>query len=142
MLFVGQGDALPVSKPEGVVKYRVYSLVDQKLLYTFGTDDPIAYRKAWQAYDASPLIDAETDTLIEPGENGVIYTIKLNTKWDPSDGVSVHRSRRGGQVTLHRSRVRRWSPDAERPQQQVVGCGDLCRWRGATISTWVTTAAG
>ncbi len=86
LLFVGQGDALPPSKPEGVVKYRIYSLVDQKLLYTFGTNDPIAYRKAWQAYDSSALIDAETDTLIEPGENGVLYTLKLNTKWDPETG--------------------------------------------------------
>ncbi len=86
MLFVGQGDALPASKPEGVVKYRIYSLVDQKLLYTFGTNDPVAYRTLWQAYDSSPLIDVETDTLIEPGENGVLYTIKLNTKWNPETG--------------------------------------------------------
>jgi outer membrane protein assembly factor BamB len=85
LLFVGQGDALPPSKPEGVVKYRVYSLVDQKMLYTFGTNDPVAYRK-WQAYDSSALIDAKTDTLIEPGENGILYTIKLNTKWDPAAG--------------------------------------------------------
>jgi len=86
LLFVGQGDALPASQPEGVVKYRIYSLVDQQLLYTFGTNDPIAYRKAWQAYDSSALIDVETDTLIEPGENGVLYTIKLNTEWDPDTG--------------------------------------------------------
>jgi len=86
LLFVGQGDALPPSKPEGVVKYRIYSLVDQSLLYTFGTNDPIAYRKAWQAYDSSALFDVETDTLIEPGENGVLYTVKLNTEWDPVTG--------------------------------------------------------
>jgi outer membrane protein assembly factor BamB len=86
LLFVGPGDALPASKPEGVVKYRIYSLVDQTLLYTFGTNDPVAYRKLWQAYDSSALIDAETDTLIEPGENGVLYTVKLNTKWDPATG--------------------------------------------------------
>jgi len=86
MLFVGQGDALPPSKPEGVVKFRIYSLIDQKLLYTFGTNDPNAYRK-WQAYDASPLIDVETDTLIEPGENGLLYTIKLNTTFDKAAGT-------------------------------------------------------
>ena len=85
LLFVGQGDALPATKPEGVVKYRIYSLIDQKLMYTFGTNDPVAYRK-WQAYDSSALIDAETDTLIEPGENGILYTVKLNTKWDPATG--------------------------------------------------------
>jgi outer membrane protein assembly factor BamB len=86
LLFVGPGDALPASKPEGAVKFRVYSLVDEKLLYTFGHNDPEAYRTLWEAYDSSALIDAKTDTLIEPGENGVLYTIKLNTKWDPATG--------------------------------------------------------
>jgi hypothetical protein len=86
MLFVGQGDALPKTNPEGVVKYRIYSLIDQTLLYTFGTDDPVAYR-GWQAYDSSALIDIETDTLIEPGENGLLYTIKLNTQFDKAAGT-------------------------------------------------------
>ena len=36
----------------------------------------------WHAYDSSPLVDAETDTLIYPGENGILYTIKLNTVFD------------------------------------------------------------
>jgi len=87
MLFVGQGDALPASEPDGAVKYRIYSLVDQTLLYTFGTDDPVAPRTLWQAYDASALFDVETDTLIEPGENGLLYTVKLNTRYDPETGV-------------------------------------------------------
>lgn len=82
MLFVGQGDALP----GGVVKYRIYSLIDYKLLHTFGTDDPNKHR-GWEAYDSSALIDAKTDTLIEPGENGILYTIKLNTKYDPQAGT-------------------------------------------------------
>ncbi len=86
MLFVGQGDALPASNPNGAVKYRIFSLIDQSLMYTFGTDDPVAIRE-WQAYDASPLIDVETDTLIEPGENGILYTIKLNTKFDKTAGT-------------------------------------------------------
>jgi outer membrane protein assembly factor BamB len=82
MLFVGQGDALP----GGSVKYRIYSLIDQKLLKTFGTKDPNKLR-GWEAYDSSALIDAKTDTLIEPGENGLLYTIKLNTKYDPKAGT-------------------------------------------------------
>lgn len=85
MLFMGQGDALPASR-EGAVKYRIYSLIDQKLMYTFGTNDPVAHRR-WQAYDASALVDVETDTLIEPGENGLLYTIKLNTKFDKTAGT-------------------------------------------------------
>jgi outer membrane protein assembly factor BamB len=88
MMFVGQGDALPASHPEGAIKYRVYSLIDQKLMYTLpnGSKDPNSYRK-WHAYDSSALIDVKTDTLIEPGENGIFYTVKLNTKFDKSAGT-------------------------------------------------------
>jgi outer membrane protein assembly factor BamB len=32
-------------------------------------------------------VDAETDTLIWPGENGVLYTIKLNTAYDKEAGT-------------------------------------------------------
>ena len=42
------------------MKYRIYSLIDQKLLYTLpnGGKDPNSYRK-WHAYDSSALIDAK-----------------------------------------------------------------------------------
>ena len=86
MLFVGQGDNLPGSNPDGVVRVRIYNLMDQSLMYTFGNDDPVAYRK-WQAFDASPLVDVETGTLIQPGENGILYTVKLNTKFDKATGL-------------------------------------------------------
>ncbi len=87
MLFVGQGDNLPDSE-DGQVKYRIYSLIDQSLIYTLpdGSKDPNAYR-SWHAYDSSALIDAGTDTLIEPGENGILYTVKLNTQYDPEAGT-------------------------------------------------------
>ena len=67
--------------------FRIYSLTDNKELYKFGaaSADPFAHRK-WQAYDSSALIDAESDTLIEPGENGILYTIKLNTTYDTETG--------------------------------------------------------
>jgi outer membrane protein assembly factor BamB len=48
--------------------------------------DPFALRN-WQAFDSSPLIAAGADTLIQPGENGVIYTVKLNTAYDESAGT-------------------------------------------------------
>ena len=38
-------------------------------------------------YDAAPLVDAESDTLIYPGENGVVYFIKLGTNYDPDAGT-------------------------------------------------------
>ncbi len=88
MLFVGQGDKLPSTEPDGEVKYRVYSLIDQSLLYTLpnASKDPDSYR-SWHAYDSSALIDADTDTLIEPGENGILYTVKLNTQYDAQAGT-------------------------------------------------------
>lgn len=89
IIYVGQG-----LNPEGSktacdhMYFRAYSLIDGSLLYKFGADskDPVAYRN-WQAYDSSPLIDAASDTLVEPGENGVLYTIKLNTAYDPAAGT-------------------------------------------------------
>ena len=67
---------------------RAYSLIDGTKLMEIGYEDadPFAYRY-WQAYDSSPLIDAETDTLIWPGENGVLYTFKLNTSYNADAGV-------------------------------------------------------
>ena len=38
-------------------------------------------------FDSSALVDAETDTLIYPGESGILYTIKLNTQYDPNAGT-------------------------------------------------------
>jgi hypothetical protein len=72
ILFVGHGDNSPGKE---VVRARLYSLIDQSLLYTFGKrPDPNSYRK-FHAYDSSALFDVESDTIIEPGENGVLYTI-------------------------------------------------------------------
>jgi outer membrane protein assembly factor BamB len=84
MLFVGHGDDSPGKQ---VVRARLYSLIDQSELYTFGKKpDSLSFR-AWHAYDSSALFDVGADTLIEPGENGILYTIKLNTKYDPAAGT-------------------------------------------------------
>lgn len=67
----------------------IVSLIDGEVLYTYGNGDRFALRD-WSMFDASPLIDAETDTLIHPGENGILYLIHLNSKYDPNAGtVSV-----------------------------------------------------
>ena len=67
---------------------RAFSLIDGSKLMEFGapSSDPFAFRN-WQAYDSSPLISAATDTLIQPGENGVIYFCKLNTNYDEQAGT-------------------------------------------------------
>ena len=91
IIYVGQG-----LNPEGSstasndMYVRAYNLLNNSTtpLLKFGAakKDPYAYRD-WQAYDASPLIDAATDTLIMPGENGILYTVKLNTAYDEDAGT-------------------------------------------------------
>ena len=86
ILYLGSGDNYP-EDPGKTVRAVVYSLVDFSCLYTFGSyKDSFAIRD-WHAYDSSPLVDAETDTLIYPGENGILYTIKLNTQYDEQAGT-------------------------------------------------------
>jgi len=82
LLYVGAG--YPSSR--GAARIFVISLIDGSILYTFGSGDPFAPR-AWTAADAAPLVDAETDRLIYPSENGVLYIINLNSEYDPSAGT-------------------------------------------------------
>ena len=90
LLYVGAGDSMPDGRR---ARMFVVSLIDGSVLYESGYDDGFALRQdhdRWCAFDSSPLVDAETDTLIWPGENGVLYTIKLNTRYDKNAGtVSV-----------------------------------------------------
>jgi hypothetical protein len=85
IIYVGQGLNPTGSKTAANDMYfRAFSLIDGSMLHRWGykSKDPATYRGGWQAYDASPLIDAASDTLIWPGENGVLYTVRLNTVYD------------------------------------------------------------
>lgn len=85
LLYVGSG----YHSNRGQSRAFVISLIDGEVLYTFGNNDDFALRQ-WSMFDSSPLVDAETDTLIYPGENGVLYLIHLNSQYDPRAGtVSV-----------------------------------------------------
>jgi hypothetical protein len=87
LLVCGSGDSAPGLFGEQVsARVFIYSLLDGKKLYEFGANDNFAPR-IWHAYDSSAIFSAETDTLIAPGENGVIYTIKLNSVYDPANGI-------------------------------------------------------
>ena len=86
ILYLGSGDNYP-EDPSKTVRAVAYSLVDFSCLYTFGAyKDSFAIRD-WHAYDSAPLVDAATDTLIYPGENGILYTIKLNTAYNEQAGT-------------------------------------------------------
>ena len=71
---------------EGTPRIMIVSLIDGEVLYTTGNGDPFAPRE-WSAWDSSALVDAETDQLIYPGENGVLYVIDLNSEYDEAAGT-------------------------------------------------------
>ena len=87
LFYVGSGDK---TREGAVPRMYVISLIDCTVLYTRGNDEPLRNR-SWRAFDSSPLVDAETDTLIWPGECGLLYTIKLNTDYNKKAGtISVN----------------------------------------------------
>lgn len=81
LYFIGAGDSMG----EDCARSFIVDLIQGKIIYEYGYDDEFSVREdnnRFHAYDSSPLIDVETDTLIQPGENGILYTMKLNTKYD------------------------------------------------------------
>jgi len=74
----------------GVFKYRIFDLIQNKEIYGIAGKDAVATHKNWGAFDSSALIDGKSDTLLEPGENGLFYKVKLNTQYDAKAGsVSI-----------------------------------------------------
>ena len=82
IMYVGSGDYISGKAP----RMYIISLIDGSILYECSGNDAFSQRD-WVAFDSSPLVDAETDTLIWPGESGILYTIKLNTKYSKSAGT-------------------------------------------------------
>jgi outer membrane protein assembly factor BamB len=70
----------------GEYKYRIINLLNQKELYTIFGRDETAFR-GWGANDSSALLDRNTDTLFNCGENGLVYKVKLNTNFDKAAGT-------------------------------------------------------
>ena len=82
IMYVGSGDYIGNKVP----KMYIISLIDGSILFERTGSDAFSTRN-WAAFDSAPLIDKETDTLIWPGESGVLYTIKLNTVYDKTAGT-------------------------------------------------------
>ena len=76
LMYVGSGDYASGKAP----RMYIISLIDGSILYERSGSDSFTKRSDWAAFDSSPLVDAETDTLIWPGESGILYTIKLNSQ--------------------------------------------------------------
>lgn len=82
LMYVGSGDFIGSKVP----RMYIISLIDGKILYERSGSDSFSLRN-WAAFDSSPLVDAETDTLIWPAETGILYTMKLNTNYDKAAGT-------------------------------------------------------
>lgn len=65
----------------GPWRYRIFDLIQNKEVSGWNGTDAGAPRD-WGAFDSSALVNAATDTLIEPAENGLVYKVKLNAKFD------------------------------------------------------------
>ena len=85
LMYVGSGDYASGKTP----RMYIISLIDGSILYERSGSDSFTLRSDWSAFDSSPLVDAETDTLIWPGESGILYTIKLNTQFDAAAGTII-----------------------------------------------------
>ncbi len=87
LMYVGSGDENVEGKRP---RMFIISLIDGEVLYEYGHQENLSYRQdndRWCAFDSSPLVDAETDTLIWPGESGLLYTFKLNTNYNKTAGT-------------------------------------------------------
>ncbi len=85
LLYVGQG-INAVSGESVRFGYHIFSLIDGKELLFINGRDKFAY-SGWGAFDGNPVIDKENDLLILPGENGLVYIVKLNTVYDKLSGT-------------------------------------------------------
>lgn len=81
IMYVGSG----VNSTKGRSRVFIINLVTDTIMYQFGQDESFCDRY-WNGFDSSALVCAETDQLIYPGENGILYIMHLNTKFDENTG--------------------------------------------------------
>ena len=72
---------------EGKAHAFIINLLDCSVMYEFGQVDPFSLRGTLSYFDSSAVVDPETDTLIYPGENGLLYLIHLGTHYDEAAGT-------------------------------------------------------
>lgn len=125
LLFVGQG--IPGARPIGL---RLYSLVSGEEVFFLPGRDPAA-RRPWGAFDSSGLVNRETDTFLVGGENGLVYLVELNTRFDPI-AMSIDVSPR---VLRYRFRDARAAEDREGIESSLAIHGSLAFFadNGGTI---------
>ena len=85
ILYVGSGDDYESSDKRS--RAMAYSLIDFTRLWEIGKSKDRFALRGWHAYDSSVLVDAGSDTAIIPGENGILYTLHMNTVYDEEAGT-------------------------------------------------------
>ena len=94
ILYLGAGDSYDRSSDFRPAKAMAINLLDCSIMYEFGKKPDSFGLREWTAYDSSALICAENDCLVYPGENGILYVVKLNTQYDKASGtLSMNPSR-------------------------------------------------
>ena len=83
IMYLGAG----INSENGVARVFIINLLTCEVMYTFGNEDDFSLRGSLSFFDSSALVDAETDTLIYPGENGILYLLHLNTSYDKEAGT-------------------------------------------------------
>lgn len=122
LYFVGAGDSMG----ENCARTFVVNLLTGNIIYEYGYNDSFSERtdnNNFTAFDSSPLIDVETDTLIQPGENGILYLTHLNTRYD------------GSTVTIQPDEVVKWryTTDRSRVEEDTYWLGmesSAVVWKG------------
>ena len=82
ILYVGAGYYGASSAPRALA----VSLIDGSVLFDLGVNESFAIRQ-WNMFDSAPLVSAETDQLIWPGESGILYIVDMNTQYDKAAGT-------------------------------------------------------
>ena len=80
LLYVGQTES-KLSAYTGIEGMRIYSLIDQKMVgFESGLNSSAISESG--AIFSSPLVETKSDTLIYGADNGLLYTVDMNTEFD------------------------------------------------------------
>ena len=122
IMYVGSG----YDSVKGKSRVFIINLLDCEVMYTFGNADSFSKRGTLSYFDGSALVDAETDKLIYPGENGILYIYQLNTFYDEANGV----------LTVNPSPPVKWRYYGKRSGSMYLGMEDSAIiWRGHIFFT-------
>jgi len=80
LLYVGQTES-KLSTHTGIEGMRVYSLIDQEMIGFESGLNAAAVAQNGSVF-SSPIVEAQSDTLVYGAENGMLYTVSMNTEFD------------------------------------------------------------